>query len=571
MFKGGESIETAKHPAPGPGELEPTLRLPTESESSLSKSPRQSESSASKHSIGYITDGLRNVEAARASTIGLLHAVICGACLVWLPALRETTPERNPVLGGLFALMFVMSLIVWRRAKVPDLYTQALFRTYGVVAVLCSMAAVLYLGPFSPTTLAVTLGISFFGQSDDRLGALLICGSAVGICSLIMIGVVSGSFPDVGVFLGVEAGVEGMLFMTLMVPLILSITFIQARWTREATKRAMSVAVSSAMDVKLKNVQLEEAQAELQRIFGPDGLVGQYTGRLVDGYRLGPLLGRGASGEVYDAVEEASNRRFAIKLLLGQDSQSPAMIARFKREGEISIEISSSHVAKVSRVGCSAAGILYILMERLEGDDLARLLRERGRLSVNAALTMVRHVCRGLEQAHRSGVIHRDVKPHNIFLHRPSESKGVWKVLDFGISKWASSNSTITKLGIVVGTPRYMSPEQARGEPVDHRSDIYSLGAVLYRCLTGLPPYSVGGLGALSAAAFQRPVSPSRLVPGLDLQIAAVLAVAMAPKPAQRFQSASAFSKAFKSALEGRLDSDLQEASKLIAWNRDRV
>jgi eukaryotic-like serine/threonine-protein kinase len=275
----------------------------------------------------------------------------------------------------------------------------------------------------------------------------------------------------------------------------------------------------------------------------------------------------GASGEVYDAVEDSSTRRFAIKLLLGQSSQSPDHVARFKREGEISIEIASSHVAKVSRVGCSASGILYILMERLEGDDLARLLRERGRLSLRSAITMVSHVCRGLEKAHQSGVIHRDVKPHNIFLHRPGGSKAMWKVLDFGISKWATGNSTITKLGGVVGTPRYMSPEQARGEEVDHRSDIYSLGAVLYRSVTGLPPYSAGGLGALSAAAFQRPVNPRRLVPTLDSQIAAVLAVAMAPKPEQRFSSADDFSKALKSAAEGRLDDAILSFSRSIEWS----
>jgi hypothetical protein len=291
----GKAIGSSRQVNSIPAELEPTLQLHPASESgaSLSRADRVNDASVSKYSVAYISDGLRNVEASRASTIGLFHAVICGSCLVWLPVLRETAPHRNTVFGSLLALMFIMSIVLWQRAKRPEHYTRLLFRVYGLVSVLCSMAAVFYLGPFSPTTLAVTLGIGFFGQGGDRLGALLICGSAVFICGLIMLGVVSGIVPDVGVFLGAEAGTEGMLFMTLMVPLILSITFLQARWTRGAIEQAMSVAVSSAMDIKLKNVQLEEAQAELQRIFGPDGLAGQYTGRVVDGYRLGPLLGWG--------------------------------------------------------------------------------------------------------------------------------------------------------------------------------------------------------------------------------------------------------------------------------------
>ena len=142
---------------------------------------------------------------------------------------------------------------------------------------------------------------------------------------------------------------------------------------------------------------------------------------------------------------------------------------------------------------------------------------------------------------------------------------GIWKVRTSG-SLNGQENATIQNWR-VVGTPRY-GPEQARGETVDHRSDLYSLGSVLYRCLTGLPPYSIGGLGALSAAAFQRPVKPGRIASSLPIQIEEVLTLAMAPDPSDRFQSASDMSKAFGAAMEGNLDPQLRRSAAKIEWSK---
>ena len=293
---------------------------------------------------------------------------------------------------------------------------------------------------------------------------------------------------------------------------------------------------------------------------------GRLTGESIGGYRLGPLLGRGASGEVYDGVDQAKGTRAAVKLLNNPDADNPAIISRFHREGQITVQMRSLHVATVYRVGQDERGVMFIAMERLEGDDLAAILRRKGRISPRSALKLVRHVCLGLTTAHNDGVVHRDVKPHNIFRHKADAHTRIWKVLDFGVSKYLSGGATLTQAGCIVGTPRYMSPEQAQGKDLDHRSDIYSLGAVMYRALTGSPPFSGGGFHAIAAAAYQRPVHPRSVAPDLDSQIIAVLCLAMAPDPLQRFSSAEAFASAFQQAYEGRLPRELMERAKLVPW-----
>ncbi len=549
---------------------EPTIRVmsgPIGHRSSIDQTDA-STGDASVASVSHITNGLHEAEASRARMIGLVYSVIGVTTLVWLPLLGGHVEGRTPILGSVLLAMVAMSLWVWYRSKDPACYTKRLFRTYGAVAVVTSITALYFLGPFSPTALAITLGISFFGQSRDKLGAWAICLSAIFLSFVLLSGVLLGLFPDVGVFQGYDAGVSAMSFMTLMVPLVLLVTLFQARWGRGAVEDAMSSAVSAVMDINLKNVQLEEAQAELARVFGDDGLAGRLTGQDVGAYRLGPLLGRGASGEVYDAVERTHGTRAAIKLLNSADAHRPEAVARFHREGELSANVHSPHVVKVFQYDQAKDGMLYIAMERLDGSDLAALLRSKGRLSVRSCRNLVRDVCRGLTAAHAVGIVHRDIKPHNIFLHRVSESKRVWKVLDFGVSKWLASNATLTQGGAIVGTPRYMSPEQARGETLDYRSDIYSMGSVLYRCLTGNPPFKMGGYEAIGAAAFRRPIRPREFVPDLDRQIEAVLALAMAPKPEDRPSTPAELQKMFSSAAEGTLDTQLWSRARQIPWRQ---
>ena len=516
--------------------------------------------------IPHVNSGLQEMEASRASTIGLVLGLICFAVVLWTPFLKGHQVADSLFFSITLGSYSIAGFGMWYRARQPELYTRTLFRLYGLSSVFVAITSLIYLGPFSPTALVITLGISFFGQSGDRTGSWLICGAGVSLTALLLLAVWRGMMTDIGVFRNSAAGSMGMGFMTLMVPLVLLVTHFQARWSRQAVEDAMATAVNAALDVSLKNVQIEEAQAELDRIFGNNGLPGRMTGQTLGQYRLGPLLGRGASGEVYDAVDQIRGTRAALKLLNNHDAEHPAIIARFRREGDIALNINSPYVTTVFGADQTDSGLLYIAMERLEGDDLAALLRRRGKLPVRVVNRMVRHVCEALTTAHDQGVIHRDIKPHNIFYHRESSQRRIWKVLDFGVSKFVSGSATLTQAGCVVGTPRYMSPEQAQGKALDQRSDVYSVGAVIYRAVTGSPPFKRAGYEAIAAAAFQRPVNPRFLAPDLSVQVRAVVSLAMAPDPLQRFSTAEALAVAFDAAYRGSLSAELLQEAELIPW-----
>ena len=514
-----------------------------------------------------IVQALHSEEAARARTLGLFYFLIGGFTALGVPLLNGAPILKVPttiVLAG-FALF---SLFVSFRSRSPERYTKTLFRLYGAVAVTASSIIVLYLGPFSPTALAVTLGIGFFGQGADRSGALAICISAITIYLAIFALIMSGMLQDMGVFRGDEAGLSGRLFMVTMVPLVLSMTLLQARWSRNAVSSALDKAISSTMEASRRRVQLEEAQAELDRIAATGGMLGRLSGQTVGWYRLGPLLGKGGSGEVYEALDTRTSKQRAIKVLNHADADDEQMANRFRREGEIAKRLISPYVAQVLQYGRAPGGTMFIAMERLQGSDLAAILRKESRLSLSATKELIQHLCRGITDAHAMGIIHRDVKPHNIFRARGPKGTESWKVLDFGVSKLTSSSATITQGG-VVGTPQYMSPEQARGEHVDHTTDIYGIGAVLYRILTGRPPVAGKGHVALFGAAHKRPAQPRKLAPDLSRDLEAVLALSLAANPRDRFQEADQLRHAFEQALAGSLSRSILKRARLVKWSPD--
>jgi serine/threonine-protein kinase len=198
-------------------------------------------------------------------------------------------------------------------------------------------------------------------------------------------------------------------------------------------------------------------------------------------------------------------------------------------------------------------------MELLLGQDLSAMLRQKERLDPAGVVEVVTQVARGLEVAHEAGVVHRDLKPHNIFCAEQGEGKRpVWKILDFGVSKLRDQGATLTNAA-VIGTPGYMAPEQAEGRDVDHRADLFSLGAVAYRALTGRPPFGGGDLPrVLFEIAYKNPVRPSEITPSLPEDVDLVLAIALAKRPEDRFDSALDLAAALRAACAGALDPALR-------------
>jgi serine/threonine-protein kinase len=267
---------------------------------------------------------------------------------------------------------------------------------------------------------------------------------------------------------------------------------------------------------------------------------------LGESYRLERLIGEGGMGRVYEATHlRLSNKRFAVKLLhLGADDDSSAY-ARFRREAEIATRIGHPHIIEVVDFNITEDGQPFMVMELLEGQDLHRCLEEVKRLEKEELIPILGQVADALQAAHDAGVVHRDLKPGNIFLTRGvDDDVSVVKLLDFGLSKIRHARSQVTREKAVFGTPYYMSPEQAGGDAnrVDHRADIFALAIIAYRCITGRLPFDAPtGIGVLYQVVHADPPALTRLAKDLSRQVDRVMARALAKEPGDRHPSVRAF------------------------------
>jgi serine/threonine-protein kinase len=264
-------------------------------------------------------------------------------------------------------------------------------------------------------------------------------------------------------------------------------------------------------------------------------------------WRLGLVLGRGAMGEVYEATG-ADHTPAAVKLLNARSTASSSHVERFHREMSVAARLESPHIVRVFEVSPPEAPVPYLAMERLYGVDLATKLRSHSRMPSDEVVALIDQVARGLEIARLAGVVHRDLKPHNLFFH----DGATWKILDFGVSKLLGDEGTLTGEGGIVGTPQYMAPEQASGGQVSHLADVYALGAIAYRCLTGRSPFKGSDLAELVYQVVHQPPPRPSALGRVSFAIEEVLAVAMAKDPRKRFPSAISFAQAFVAARRGK-------------------
>lgn len=218
-------------------------------------------------------------------------------------------------------------------------------------------------------------------------------------------------------------------------------------------------------------------------------------GQVIDQYEIVGVLGQGGMGCVYEAINTKIKKRVAIKSIDGALTKNAEAIARFQREALAAGAIESPHIVQIFDASETEDGVPYIVMEMLRGTDLGDYIDKLGRLEVDEALNITVQILKGLHHAHKAGIVHRDLKPDNVFLVDREDEPAHVKLLDFGVSKISRTEEvplqTLTRQGTVVGTPFYMSPEQAQAFPdVDGRTDIYSVGAILYECLSGRPPHA---------------------------------------------------------------------------------
>lgn len=261
-----------------------------------------------------------------------------------------------------------------------------------------------------------------------------------------------------------------------------------------------------------------------------------------DRYRLTERIGLGGMGAVYKAEHVGMGRVVAVKLLRPEMGGRQDAIDRFTREAQASARVSHKNVCAVSDFGVRDDGALYLVMEYLRGETLRERLDKVGRLPWTSAVAIARHVARGLAHAHAQGVIHRDVKPENVFLVQDDDDADFAKLLDFGIARsLENDDARVTQAGFVVGTPAYLSPEQALGGTIDHRCDIYSLCIVLYEMLCGRTPFGDRPPVAMLTAHAVVDVPPfAEVAPDVDVppEVEAVVRRGLAKEKEERHASA---------------------------------
>ena len=269
------------------------------------------------------------------------------------------------------------------------------------------------------------------------------------------------------------------------------------------------------------------------------------AGQLVaDKYRVDHVIGAGGMGVVLAATHLDLDQPVAIKVL--KDANDEA-IARFQREARLIVRFKSVHVARVFDVGALDDDTPYFVMERLEGEDLSKVLARRGTLPVEQAVDYVLEACEAVAEAHTLGVVHRDLKPANLFVARGPGGRGSVKVLDFGVSKRLTEGSQVghlTNEGVALGSPGYMAPEQIESSrDVDARADIYSLGAILYRLTSGKNPYKGETVMSVLASMVATPLAPLTSVADVPAEFARIVEQCLAKEPGQRPPSVADLAK----------------------------
>ncbi len=449
-------------------------------------------------------------------------------------------------------------------------YSSGVSTVIGVVVVLLVLGSCLYFGVIGGPIIIMPTVVYHYGLGDSKPRRRWVVGVALSghflLTLLAFVGVVppTGMIPPSALLRG-----DYILLTGFSIGALLAAAYWISSISRRSTLLAMAELERARRGIRRRDALLDEAREDLDRVVAV-ARAGRLTGRDIDGYQLGNVIGRGSMGEVYQATEEGSGQEVAFKAMLPHLSDSRGQVARYFREAEIIAALESPHIPKLLASGMYEEGTAYLVLELLHGRDLAADLRQRKSLSLSDIDALVEQVSLALHAAHDAGVVHRDIKPQNLFL--VAKPRANWKVLDFGVSMIAGGSGTLTQ-GAGIGTPAYMAPEQALGASVDRRADVFSLGAVVYRALTGRPAFSgTSNAATLYAALHFQPIRPGELV-DVDPDVDAVLALSLAKKDNLRLGSARDFASAWASARHHLLSAELRTAAeRLVAahpWGTD--
>jgi len=503
--------------------------------------------------LSTAADALRGEELERLRVfirLGWLVAFAVALAAVVLPG----DPRIRAAFLGALGVTVLAS--VWVRRRLPDRVQYVHLLAFA--AVVCGQLGILFVGAFSAAGILVGLGLYFFCRTESLALAVAVYLVAVLSHALEAGLVIAGVIDDPG-FSPVRRGLSPLAQIAgqLTIQQSYGMAFWLARQTRKSSLRSIEQLQRTTRVAAQREVQLAELRQELDRAL-KIGEPGRFSGQVVGSWTLGNVLARGAMGEIYEGTHTRTGAESAVKMLRRELMGDHSHVERFYREVRIASAIESPHVTRVLEASTIEDPIPFLAMERLRGQTLGDMIRTG--VLVGAQLrALVAQTASALELARQAGIVHRDLKPSNIFF----TDDGTWKVLDFGIAVLGPSTGTLTGR-TVIGTPTYMAPEQARGELVDHRADVYALGAVIYRCLTGNVLFVAGDTYSLLYAVVHRmPMRPSA-IGTVNPDEEAVLAIALAKNKLERFATVAELAAAFDAASRGELAAELSNRAKRL-------
>jgi hypothetical protein len=503
-------------------------------------------------------DALRDEEVERTRgfiRIGWLIAVGAIAAIPALPGDRRI----GLALAIAIAATALGAGLVYRRLRDARSLRSPMMTALALACTVCGVVGMLYTGYFAGAPLLIALGVYFFGRTEHRAAAIAIYLTVAVIHAAVAALVIAGALADPGLApLRPGTGISAQLAGHGCAQLGYAMAFWLARSTRAASLQSIEELQRATRLAAMRLAQLDEARDDLDRAL-EIGAAGQFTGAVVGSWELGVVLGRGGMGEVYDAAHVDTEAPAAVKLLRRELMIDRHHVERFLREVRAASALDSPHVVRVLEASAPDDVVAFLAMEKLRGETLGAMLRGGGSLPRPRLYELVDQIARVLEVARAAELVHRDLKPPNLF----RTEDGTWKLLDFGVAVLGDSSGTLTRGG-VVGTPGYMAPEQAKGDAVDHRADLYALGAVIYRCVTGRSPFTGPDPAAvIYAMVHDAPLRPSAIAPvGKDVD--RFLAVALAKRRGDRFATATELATALRAAFAGGLATRVRAAGDAL-------
>jgi hypothetical protein len=489
-------------------------------------------------------------------------ALIFALAILGSALLGVVGPGPVPVLVGCIGIVSVAILALVARAR-EELRAPA-WAMIGVCAVAPAYAVGLHSGFVCVVSTLLFVGSAFepAGARSSLVARYGVLAGAVVSHAIVFALIARGIAPDAGNSPVLSPGHTALepYLLHLSVQSLFFLAFALGRAVDRRHLELLREAERARTQAARRDAQLRAADADVARALESDD-TGLFTGQVVGPYRLGRVIASGGMGDIYEArpAGEDAGERVAVKLVRRERVGDPLTLALFDEEAAALARVSSPFVATVLGIGGHDSDLPYLAMELIEGSTLATILRERGHLSVEEVRALVRDVADGLRAVHAAGIIHRDVKPHNVMLTATREGTR-WKIVDFGVAQL--HELAVAGSSVLAGTAPYMAPEHALGERVDARADLYALALVAYRALAGRPAFL--GEDRVAIAELARRAGPPDPRGGAPLsrELELVLRIGLAARAEDRFATAAELRGAFEAAFDGKLADRLRKRAE---------